>query len=64
MNSDDFFKNLSFGQDAQDIVVNFLERHYGYKFEAGERYGTILNTDLIEEIENCEMKIKIFGKGS
>lgn len=45
---------MRFGKQGQDILINFLERHFGYKFEAGERYDSILNVDLIEEIEGCE----------
>lgn len=50
----EFDDRIEIGKDAQDILIDFLERHYGYKFEAGERFGEILNTDLIEELENCE----------
>ena len=50
----EFPERNAFGKSGQDILINFLERHFGYVFEAGERNGNILNTDLIEEIENCE----------
>jgi hypothetical protein len=49
-----FVQRKSFGKQGQDILVNFLERHFGYKFEAGERYNSILNVDVIEELEHCE----------
>ncbi len=48
-----FLDNLSFGQDGQDFLINVLEKHFGYKFIAGERFGAIENVEFIEEIENC-----------
>jgi len=38
----------------QDILINVLEKHFGYNFVAGERYGVIENIDFVEEMENCE----------
>lgn len=49
-----FPQRKAFGKQGQDILINFLERHFGYKFEAGERYNSILNVDMIEELEHCE----------
>jgi hypothetical protein len=49
-----FKQRNSFGKLGQDILINFLEKHFGYKFEAGERGGETLNVDLIEELEHCE----------
>lgn len=59
-----FHDRLSFGQRGQDILINFLERHFGYKFEAGERSGSLLNTDFIEEIEHCEVIQNMAGMGT
>ena len=50
-----FSSRLSFGQSGQDYIIKFLESHFGYKFEAGERNGKLVNADLIEELENCEV---------
>jgi hypothetical protein len=49
-----FSKRLSHGQNGQDIVINFLEKHFGYRFIAGERYGVVENIEFIEEVEHCE----------
>jgi hypothetical protein len=49
-----FNNRLSFGQEGQDLLINFLERHMGYKFIAGERHGLIENMDFVEEIEGCQ----------
>lgn len=49
-----FERRKAFGQSGQDILINFLEKHFGYKFVAGERYGEIVNTDVVEELDDCE----------
>ena len=50
----DFQERISFGKEGQDILIQFLERHFGYKFEAGEIGNRVENVDLIEELEGCE----------
>lgn len=50
----DYKDRLSIGKSGQDILINFLEKHFGYKFEAGERNNSVFNMDVIEELENCE----------
>lgn len=49
-----FRDRMATGKAGQDIIINFLEKHFGYRFEAGERNGEVLNADLIEELEHCE----------
>ena len=31
----EFPERNAFGKSGQDILINFLERHFGYVFEAG-----------------------------
>ena len=50
----EYAERVSFGKLGQDIIIGFLERHFGYKFEAGERNDSVFNVELIEELENCE----------
>jgi hypothetical protein len=57
-----FRDRKTFGKAGQDVLINFLERHFGYKFEAGERYGEVLNHEYIEELEHCEYLPPIKGK--
>lgn len=45
---------MAIGKIGQDIIINFLEKSFGYRFEAGERNSQVLNVDLIEELEGCE----------
>lgn len=52
--SDDFRTRLEYGKEGQDILIQFLQRHFGYIFEAGEINGEVVNVDFIEELENCE----------
>ena len=49
-----FRERLSFGKEGQQTIVKFLEKNFGYRFEAGEYNGNIVNIDLIEELEGCE----------
>lgn len=49
-----FPKRKSFGESGQTLLINFLEKHFGYEFVAGEKSGSIINPDIIEELENCE----------
>lgn len=49
-----FKSRLSFGQIGQNTIIKFLEKNFGYRFEAGEYNGNLVNTDLIEELEGCE----------
>lgn len=50
----DYKNRLSLGRSGQDILINFLEKHFGYKFVAGERNNSVFNIEIIEELENCE----------
>ena len=60
----EFNDRLSGGKAGQDILINFLESHFGYKFEAGERNNSVINVELIEELEHCEfIPEKKFGLG-
>jgi len=48
MNSNDF------GDMMQEVLINFLEKHFGYRFAAGDRNRETLNADMIEEYSRCE----------
>ena len=39
----EFNDRLLGGKAGQDILINFLESHFGYKFEAGERNNSVIN---------------------
>ena len=42
----DYKNRLSIGKTGQDILINFLEKHFGYRFEAGERNNNIFNVEI------------------
>lgn len=54
--SDEFFTKLTYGQEIQDFLINYVERHFGAKFIAGDRYGQIVNTDVLEEMNRCSYR--------
>ena len=47
----EFSDRLSGGKAGQDILINFLESHFGYKFEAGERNNSVINVELMEALD-------------
>jgi hypothetical protein len=50
----EYSQRVSFGKLGQDVIIGFLEKHFGYRFEAGERNDSVENVEIIEELENCE----------
>ena len=41
------------GDAAQELFIEFMEKHGGRKFVAGDRNGKVINIDMIEEILRC-----------
>ena len=41
------------GDAAQELFIEFMEKHGGRKFVAGDRNGKVVNIDMIEEILRC-----------
>lgn len=51
-----FPKNLQYGREMQDFIINYVERNFGAKFVAGDRNGIVRNIKQMEKMNGCKYR--------